>query len=58
LTQSVKPINKTLTLQRRFTLLRRFEYYYDVSEIAVAISSYTSWRLTQEGDHHEKDHAP
>jgi len=46
-----------LALQRRFALLRRFESYYDVSEKAVAFSSYTYWRLAQEGDRHEKDYA-
>jgi hypothetical protein len=47
----------SIALQRHFTLLRHFEYYYDVSAVTVPHSSYTYWRLALEGDRHEKDHA-
>jgi|GEM_PF-2861230 len=46
-----------LSLQRRFALLRRFDYYYDVSRMTMIFSSYTCWRLSREGDRHEKDYS-
>ena len=49
--------NPSLTLQRRFALLRRFEYYYDMSRGLLKFPSYTPWRILQEGDRHEKDYS-
>ena len=46
-----------LALQRRFALLRRFEYYYDMSRRALKFPSYTPWRILPEGDCHEKDYS-
>jgi hypothetical protein len=49
--------NIPLALQRRFALLRRFEYYYDLSRESLKFPSYTSWRMLPEGDRHEKDYS-
>ena len=41
--ESLINIRPRLALQRRFTLLRRFESYYDVSGKRDTVSRYTSW---------------
>ena len=46
-----------LALQRRFTLLRHFESYYDVSARELPNFELHWLAIAPEGDRHEKDHS-